>query len=70
MKLNIKSIQKIRNYFNSRLSISSNYLNEDSSIVSRERLYFLSFFYRELFTLNYNDVSFHIRGNRYFFLND
>lgn len=36
--IQIKSIQKIRNYFNSRLSISSNYLNEDSSIVSRERV--------------------------------
>ena len=36
--IQIKSIQKISNYFNSRLSISSNYLDEDSSIVSRERV--------------------------------
>ena len=28
----------ISNYFNSRLYISSNYLDEDSSIVSRERV--------------------------------
>jgi len=36
--IQIKSIQKISNYFNSRLVIISNYLESDSSIVSRERV--------------------------------
>lgn len=36
--IQIKSIQKIKRYFNSRLSISSNFLDVDSSIVSRERV--------------------------------
>ena len=36
--IEIKAIQKISNYFNSRLSISTNFLDENSSIVSRERV--------------------------------
>jgi DNA-binding LytR/AlgR family response regulator len=36
--IEIKSIQKISNYFNSRLAVSSNYLEGDSTIVSRERV--------------------------------
>jgi DNA-binding LytR/AlgR family response regulator len=36
--IQIKSIQKISSYFNSRLSISSDFLDQDSYIVSRERV--------------------------------
>lgn len=36
--LNISSIQKVSSYFNSRLKINANFLNEDDCIVSRERV--------------------------------
>lgn len=36
--LNISSIQKVSSYFNGRLKINANFLNEDDCIVSRERV--------------------------------
>jgi DNA-binding LytR/AlgR family response regulator len=36
--LNINSIEKVNTYFNSRLSISANFLDNDSRIVSRDRV--------------------------------
>ncbi len=36
--LNISTIQKVSSYFNSRLKINANFLNEDDCIVSRERV--------------------------------
>ena len=36
--LHINSIEKISNYFNSRLKITSSFLDEESAVVSRERV--------------------------------